>query len=135
MLNLQVVPNADGTKPPVPNTTKIAVWPGLPGMSAVHTLSSNVGVVFLNGDFSQPRVVDFDGTLPQELTLDATSKLHLGPTATSVDLAGGGTPVHLQGGAVYVVGAFSGVVSGVPATGVVTGLGVSLDGSGKVSSG
>jgi hypothetical protein len=83
-LNLQRVDNPDGTKPACPmSLSKVAVWPGMAGLSAKHALSMNVGVVFRNGSFASPIVVDFNGAgLPKELTLDATDTLHVGPSAT-----------------------------------------------------
>ena len=128
-LNLQAVLNADGTKPPIPDCTKVNVWPGMAGLSAKHTLASNVGVVFRNGDFSQPTVVDFDGTLPQELTIDAANVLHLGAGATTTKL--GESASDYQGAGAAYNGATCtvmlppecpvvGIVSGLPFVGVVT---------------
>ncbi len=134
-LTLQAVENPDGTPSEAPDSTNVVVWPGMQGLSAVYKSSSFCRVVFLGASYSNPIVVSFDGSTPTTVTIDASGTVDVGPSANAVNLAGGGNPVARVGDTVYVVGAFTGTVSGAPATGVVTGLGTILAGSGKVYSG
>jgi hypothetical protein len=88
-LTLQAVPNADGTDSGAPDLSPASVWPGMSGLSALYKLSSDVLVTLVNGDPGFPIVTGFDGSLPQEVTLDATGTVHVGPSALMVKLAEG----------------------------------------------
>jgi hypothetical protein len=138
-LNLQAVDNPDGSSSAAPDSKIVTVWPGMQGLSGQYLEGSLCRVIFLGAQFSDPLVVSFDGSLPTSVTIDASNTVNVGPSASTVSLAGGGTPVSGVGDTVYVVGAFTGsvIVAGVPspATGVVTGVGTILSGSGKVARG
>jgi hypothetical protein len=96
----------------------------------MYATGSKCRVVFLGADFSQPLVVSFDTTLPTEAKIDASDTVDVGPSAETVNIAGGGPGIARTGDSVYVVGAFTGTVDGLPATGVLTGVGTILSGSG-----
>lgn len=143
-LTLQAVANPDGSPSNAPDVSPLSVAPGMSGLSALYKLSSLCTVAFLNGDPSQAFVESFDSaSLPQTLTVDATGTLKLGPSATSVALAGGGAPVARQGDTVTVLFPgpipVSGTVGGAPFTGTMTlasaGIGQIMTGSGKVAAG
>lgn len=98
LLTLQAQPFPDGTKSKAPDLVKVSVWPGMSGLSAQHKLGSACRVVFLEAGFAAPIVVSFDGTnLPDGLTLDTTGTAKLGPSASGVELAGGGPGIARQG--------------------------------------
>lgn len=108
-LNLQAVDKTVG----LPDVLPITVWPGMAGLSAKLTPSQTVRVGFLEGDPKQPIVVGFDGNLPNEVTIDAT---------TSVNLGGeGGAPVARLGDAIVAylppLLPFAGTIGGVPVVG------------------
>jgi hypothetical protein len=121
---------------------------GLPDLPAVRLDPSILGEVvsgakvgsvalveFVNGDPTRPAVVSL--SLPSSTaTIDATGTLQLGPSARSVELAGGGAPVARQGDAVTVylpvtvacTGTINGTIAFVgtltfpgPAVGIVAG--------------
>ncbi len=84
-INLQAVDKPQGQ----PDLQQVTIWAGAPGDTAKIANSTSVLVVFVEGQKSQPVVLGFDRTLPLERTVDATTAVHVGPSATSVDLAGG----------------------------------------------
>lgn len=114
-LTLQAVPNSDGTPSDAPPLQPVSVFPGMAGLSALYKLSSHVIVALLNGDPGQPVVVGFDGSLPLGLTLDTTGVLALGPSASSVAIAGGGAGAA-RGGDVAV----GMLPPNIPVSGMVT---------------
>lgn len=87
-LQLQAVHPTEG----FPDTMPITVY-GPAGWSARVALGSVCLVEFLYGDPTQPVVRDFAPSTPIESTLDATAVVHVGPSAASVALAGGSTPL------------------------------------------
>lgn len=129
-LTLQAVPNADGSKSDAPDLNPASVWPGMAGLKALYKLSSQVIVTLINGDPALPAVVGFDGTIPQELTLDASGIVHIGPTTGAVvKLAEGaadygGQNVARNGDTCTVMlppeCPMVGTVAGLPFVGVVT---------------
>ena len=79
-----------------PDTLPLATW-GPSGISTKYKQGTNVLVAFVDGDPGQPFVLGSKpGTLPLESTVDATTAVHIGPSAANVDVAGGGTPVALS---------------------------------------
>jgi hypothetical protein len=78
----------------LPDALPVPCWVGLSGASAKYLLGSYVAVRFFGGDARQP-VIDLyqPGVLPLEATVDATAAVHVGPSAASVAIAGGATPV------------------------------------------
>jgi hypothetical protein len=88
-LQLQAVHGEDGA----PDSLPLSPWTGLAGASAKYTPGTYVRVAFLHGDPKQP-VVDLyapGSDLPLESTVDASLAVHVGPSAASVDIAGGGS--------------------------------------------
>lgn len=73
-IKLQAVRKVAG----LPDTLPLTVWPGMSGLKAKHKPGTEVGVIFLNGDRTQPRVVSFDGRPPLELSIDALIDIKLG---------------------------------------------------------
>jgi hypothetical protein len=124
LLNLQAIPNPDGSPAPQPNLLNVQVWPGMAGLSGIHTTASRVLVTFIAMP-SGPRapfVVAFDPSiLPQQVTLDATTAVNIGPSST-VALAGGKNPVATVGSTGTVIFPptpfpFTGFWNGLPIVG------------------
>ena len=74
----------------MPDLIPISPWGGLAGLSQTLAPSQEVLVVFENADPTLPRVIAYSqsGT-PLVTTIDATA-LKLGPSSTTIQLAGGG---------------------------------------------
>lgn len=142
-LNLQSVRVSTG----LPDVKAVLPRPGVAGAKGQPALGSRVIVAFVNADPTNPVVIAYEnaeagGFLPLSVTLDASGSVHLGPSASSVDLAGGGQkvarntdPVKVTIPAntfvVAVVGTSTGTLNPSPidVTGTIT------DGSLKVTSG
>jgi len=91
-LALQAVDRALG----FPDVIPAPVWTGVPGGTGKLAPSTEVLVEFVDGDPRQPIVRGFSTVaLPLEATLDATTSVHVAPSAGALDLAGGGHPVAL----------------------------------------
>ncbi len=137
-----------------PDLPNVDQWPGGPGGQGVPAVDSFVVVTFLDGNPNTPTVTAYqplrvNGGKPVSTTLDATT-VKIGPTATTVEIAGGGAAVGRVGDSVQC-GSFSavGVAVGVPIQFVYTPFGSAplppapavaiigeiTSGSGKVSSG
>lgn len=114
----------------LPDIRPISQWPGVAGTHALLTPGAEVLVQFVEGDAAQPVVTHYagkDGTgfVPVLLTLGGAT----------------GQPAARQGDTVEVLlppAQFAGTINGLPATGVVTWLAPTADGtitsgSGKVS--
>jgi hypothetical protein len=86
-LVLQALNNPDGTKSDAPDLNPVSVAPGMQGLSALYKTSAQCTVAFIGGDKSQPWIESFDGSVPTELTLNASSIVHVGPDATTVKIA------------------------------------------------
>lgn len=84
---------------PFDDVVKIPLMPGIAGAGVKPAIGSVALVAFLDGDASQPRCVGWDQAVPQSVTVDASTKLRAGPSAASVELAGGGPAVHRVGDA------------------------------------
>jgi hypothetical protein len=119
-LTLQAVANPDGSPSNAPDVTPLSVAPGMSGLSALYALSSECTVAFVAGDPAQAFVESFDSaSLPQEVTIDATGIVHVGPSAT-VKLSEGapdyaGAPVGGVGDSVIVM-----LPPACPVTGTMT---------------
>lgn len=130
-LNLQAVDKG------APDLQPVSVWPGMAGLAAKLTPSQTVLVAFIGGDPSMPIVVGFDGTLPREVSLDATDKVHIAPSGSNPG------PVARMGDSVSVffppTCPIVGTVGGSPFVGVITIVnpapGVITSGSGKADCG
>jgi hypothetical protein len=132
-LELQAVNPTDG----VPTTLPISPWYGTPGASAKFTPGALVRVAFFHADPSRPIVDSYEPSLlPLEATYDASAILHLGPTAPSVQLAGGtGGPLVLAtpyAGLLAALATFAGAMAAAatgplaPMNGPATALGSAL---------
>jgi hypothetical protein len=78
----------------LPDALPVSPWTGLAGASAKFKLGTYVRVAFFAGDPRQPMVDLYQpGELPLESTVDATAKVHIGPSSATVELAGGATPL------------------------------------------
>lgn len=130
-VNLQAVTKEPG----LPDLLPLSVWPGMAGLSAKLAGGATVLVVFIEGDKSQPVVVGFDGTLPQELHLDASDVVVLQGGTKPAAGTGDGVQVFFPP-AVPVAGTIT--IAGVPSpfVGVLTiptpAPGVIIGGSPKV---
>lgn len=82
---------------PQPDLKAIPNMPGVPGTLLKPKVGSIVGVMFLDGDPAQPRVVSWDRNTAELVTVDATTLLKLGPSAAAVEVAGGGPAIHRVG--------------------------------------
>jgi hypothetical protein len=82
---------------PQPDLPTIPNMPGIPGTLLKPKVGSIVGVMFLDGDPAQPRVVSWDQNTAVLVTVDATTLLKLGPSSAAVQIAGGGPAVHRVG--------------------------------------
>lgn len=78
---------------PQPDLPSIPNMPGIPGTLLKPKVGSIVGVMFLDADPAQPRVVAWDQNTAELVTVDATTLLKLGPSAAAVEIAGGGPAV------------------------------------------
>jgi hypothetical protein len=89
-LQLQPVDKTQG----IPDTLPVSPWAGMSGDSAKFQLGTYVRVSFFAGDSRLP-IVDLyqPGMLPLERTVDASAVVHVGPSAGSVQLSGGGHPI------------------------------------------
>jgi hypothetical protein len=74
----------------VPDLIPLSPWSGLSGLSTTPAPSQEVLVGFENADPGLPRIVSYslDG-MPISSTLDASATVKIGPSAASVQLAGG----------------------------------------------
>ncbi|KYG11406.1 hypothetical protein BE21_57490 [Sorangium cellulosum] len=90
-LNLQAVASIDG----LPNQIETPKAHGIPGVSSECRPGSLVCVAFRNGKRGQPYVVSYLDTTPINVTIDASSQASIGPSATTVALAGGTRPVAM----------------------------------------
>lgn len=108
-LALQAVSSAAG----MPDIIPLAQWSGLAGASAKL---ANGQVVFVGFDHTtappQPILLGYalDG-LPLESTVDATTAVHIAPTAASVDLAGGGHPIAFGDGVMTELGRIAAAIT------------------------
>lgn len=84
-VNLQAVDKAEGQ----PDLENVEPFAGMPGDTAKFAPATNVLVLFVEGQKGKPKAFAYDATLPLERTIDASTAVHVGPSATSVDLAGG----------------------------------------------
>jgi hypothetical protein len=101
-LGLQAVHPSVG----IPDALPVPTMWGAPGMAAKFTPGTTVAVRFLEGDPTQAVVDLYDGTLPIELDLNAT---------TLVKLAGGAAPIALAPPLLtflQALGVWAGAVSG-----------------------
>lgn len=87
-LTLQAVNAGTGA----PDSLKVPVWTA-PGVSATFLPSSIVLVVFTDGDPGHPRVIAADTNTPLNASLDAELAVNVGPSALSVAIAGGASPL------------------------------------------
>lgn len=88
---------AVNTRCPHPDLVNVPNMPGIPGTLIKPAVGSIVGVLFLDGDPSQPRVVSWDTNTAELVTVDATTLLKLGPSAAAVQIAGAGPAIHRVG--------------------------------------
>lgn len=81
---------------PFDDVVQIPLAPGIAGAGVKPAVGSVALVAFLDGDESQPRCVGWDQAVPQNITIDASTKLRVGPSvpALGLELAGGGAAVH-----------------------------------------
>lgn len=111
-LNLQAVDKPQGQ----PDLQNVPVFGGMPGDSAKLANSTNVLVLFVEGKKGAPVAFAFDGTVPLERTVDATSALHLGPSAANADICGGSDFVALasmvKGELTKIAAAFTSFIPG-----------------------
>lgn len=87
-VNLQSI---DGN---APDLVPAACWFS-PGLSAKLTPSQNVVVSFLFGDARFPVVTGVDPTLPVEVTLDASSRIHIAPSGAPAPAARAGDAIQV----------------------------------------
>ena len=78
---------------PFDDVVEIPLTPGIAGAGVKPAVASVALVAFLDGDPAKPRVVGWDQTVPVSVTIDADTKIRLGPSADAVELAGGGPAV------------------------------------------
>jgi hypothetical protein len=88
---------ATSSRCPWPDLVGIPLMPGVPGTLLKPAVGSLVGVVFLNGDPTRPRVMSWDQNTAELVTINATTLLKLGPSSAAVQIAGGGPAVHRVG--------------------------------------
>lgn len=91
-----------GAIPGLPDVLLVPQAPGTAGLWASLQPGAQVLVQFVEGLVSRPYIThaepyDGAGFVPVELLVDASSMLRLGPSADSVELAGGGAAVHRVG--------------------------------------
>ncbi len=80
----------------IPDVLPVAPWTGLPGASA-EMEQGEVLVAFTEASPSLPVIVGYSLiNLPLTSTVDAQNQVNIGPSAGSVQLAGGGTAVALS---------------------------------------
>lgn len=79
---------------PFDDVVEIPLTPGIAGAGVKPAVASVALVAFLDGDPAKPRVVGWDQTVPVSVTIDADTKLRLGPSADAVEIAGGGKALH-----------------------------------------
>src|SRR5262245_35290570 len=82
----------------LPDLLPIAILPGMAGLSATLTPGAIVLVEFIEGDPSLPIVGHFEakggaGFLPVSLSLDATSAVNVGATASAIHMGDALGPV------------------------------------------
>jgi hypothetical protein len=143
-LNLQPVSTVVG----MPTLSNVMVRPGVAGCQAQYHLGARVIVGFVNADPGRPVVIAFEdadgpGFLSTALTIDAMTSVAVGPSATSVAVAGSGSPIARLGDQVMVflppTLPVAGTVSGSPFAGVITVVnpitGQIVAGSSKATSG
>ena len=118
----------------MPDLIPISPWGGLAGLSQTLAPSQEVLVVFENADPTLPRVIAYSqsGT-PLVTTIDATA-LKLGPSATTVQLAGGGDPVALTSLVIAQLALIATAITSLGGT-YTAPIDPTLIGSAKVSSG
>jgi hypothetical protein len=121
-LSLQAVHPGLGCPPLVP----ISGWVGMQGDAAKLQVGALVRVSFTEGDPTQPIVDSYAPAVPLERTVDGSIAVHVGPSATLVDLAGGVIPLALSPPILTYLAAHK-VWSGVVATALQT-LGVPIVG-------
>jgi hypothetical protein len=99
--------------------TGVPYRPALAGSSCVPTAGTLAYVAFANQDPSKPILVAFGPTLPSEATVDATGTVAIGPSADTVELAGGNV-TDLTGGVGRVVRYGDPIVFSAPGPGTIT---------------
>ncbi len=120
-LQLQAVNRTIG----IPDTLPLSVWPGIPGVTAKFALGAGLGsmvsVVFLDGDKTLPRVVNFDGTPPSELHFDASTLLQFGAGAISPAAKGDLNDSNFIAAKTFASAVGVVLASLIPASGVTAG--------------
>ena len=71
---------------PFDDMVMIPLMPGIAGTGIKPAVNSIVGVIFLNGDPSKPRVVCWDQTAPVSVTQDTTTTQTFSPSTTRVQI-------------------------------------------------
>jgi hypothetical protein len=89
-LALQAVDETAGA----PDLSPIALGTGMPGVTATLAPSTVAYLGFVAGRKTDPVLLSYDSSLlPMKLICDAQLELDVGPTAPSIQIAGGGHPV------------------------------------------
>lgn len=103
----------------LPSLVKVKVR--LPIATATVAIGQRCIIAFLNGDPTKPVMVNSD-PVPLNATHDASGTLNVGPSASSVAIAGGSGVAYLvrNGEAVVITGAVSGTGSGQTVSGILT---------------
>lgn len=131
---------------PLPSILRVPLAHSLLGEAVLLTVGTTCLLGFVNGDPARPVLIGVTANAdqtPQNTTVDATAAMKLGPSATSVAIAGAGSPVARLGDQVMVFlppslpvtgtlsgSAFTGTITVTnPITGSITG------GSSKATSG
>lgn len=93
-----------GAASPVPDLLPAVAWSGTSGASAKLLPSSEVLVLFVDGDPTRPVILGYSPqALPLEVTTDATVAAHMAPTCPLVDLGAAAVTVSIAGGASFLV--------------------------------
>lgn len=74
---------------PFDDMPEIPLMPGIAGAGVRPAIGSIALVAFVDGDPAKPRVVGWDQQIPISVTIDASERVRVGPSAEAVELAGG----------------------------------------------
>lgn len=101
----------------LPDTIPVDVWTGVSGITTHLALSTVVLVWFIDGDPAQPIVLGTEsGPVPLSTKIDATAEVEVGPSALSVEIAGGANFLATGSWAAGLAGALTLFVTGLDAT-------------------
>lgn len=130
------------TSIPMPSVTGVPLRSSVLGATATPTVGGRCLIMFVGGDPTRPICVSTD-PIPVIATVDASSAVNVGPSATAVVLAGGGPAVGRVGDVVHVTFTLldASAITANLSTGIcsitapLTLTGTITSGSSKVSSG